>query len=271
MRPIALPLVAIVCAIASANVSALELASYPKVFTADEGVEVVIAPTADGKQALMRISGVNHPVDKVVFLTRVERWGGSTDAYVTTFDGRDSGMVQKKGSVYGGGDRYVAYLPGRKQEYTLSFDEKKTKAMKPATLLASYESQTKQGVQQKLARFDREKHVTQGQAALAATDAAASASCGVPVKTTVDWAAINDDRLKKVSVQGYCGAVAAGLDRMCSDASANFKQKAGALSQITCQFGPELRARVVDRKVVFTTEENAPNQDDFIREFLRNN
>lgn len=271
MRPIALPLAAIVCAIASANVSALELASYPKVFTAGEGVEVVIAPTADGKQALMRISGVNHPVDKVVFLTRVERWGGSTDAYVTTIDGRDSGMVQKKGSVYGGGDRYVAYLPGRKQEYALSFDEKKTKAMKPATLLASYESQNQQGVQQKLARFDREKHVTQGQAALAATDAAASASCGVPVKTTVDWAAINDDRLKKVSVQGYCGAVAAGLDRMCGDASANFKQKAGALSQITCQFGPELRARVVDRKVVFTTEENAPNQDDFIREFLRNN
>ncbi|NYE25681.1 hypothetical protein [Pigmentiphaga litoralis] len=271
MRPIALPLAAIVCAIASANVSALELASYPKVFTADEGVEVVIAPTADGKQALMRISGVNHPVDKVVFLTRVERWGSGTDAYVTTFDGRDSGMVQKKGSVYGGGDRYVAYLPGRKQEYALSFDEKKTKAMKPAALLASYESQNKQGVQQKLARFDREKHVTQGQAALAATDAAASASCGVPVKTTVDWAAINDDRLKKVSVQGYCGAVAAGLDRMCGDASANFKQKAGALSQITCQFGPELRARVVDRKVVFTTEENAPNQDDFIREFLRNN
>lgn len=271
MRRSILPFAAVVCVIASANVSAIELASYPKVFTADEGVEVVLAPTADGKQALIRISGVNHPADKVVFLARMERWGGGTDAYVTTFDGRDSGMVQKKTSMYGGGDRYVAYLPGRKQEYTLSFDEKKSKALKPAALLASYESQTKQGVQQKLARFDREKQVKQGQAALMATDEAASKSCGVPVKTTVDWAAINDDRLKKISVQGYCGAVASGLDRMCSDASANFKQKAGGLNQITCQFGPELRARVVDRKVVFTTAEDAPNQDDFIREFLRNN
>lgn len=31
-----------------------------------------------------------------------------------------------------------------------------------------------------------------------------------------------------------------------------------------------LKARIVGQKVVFTTEESAPNQDDFVREFLRN-
>jgi len=135
-------LTALLCTTACSLSYAIELAAYPKVFTGPEGAEVVLAPTADGKAALFRISGVNHPVDKVVFLGQLQRWGGSTDAFVTTYDGRDSGMVQKKGSAYGGGDRYVAYLPGRKQELDLAFDEKKSKALKSAELLAAYADRT---------------------------------------------------------------------------------------------------------------------------------
>ena len=249
--------------------AAVELAPYPKVFSGAEGVEVVLAPTADAKAALYRISGVNHPVDKVVFLGQLQRWGGGTDAYVTTFDGRDSGMVQKKASGYGGGDRYVAYLPGRKQEIDLMYDEKRSKALKSSELQAAYDRQVEQGVQAKLAGFDRVKHVTENREKLAARDKDASASCGVPVRTSVDWPAIDDDKLKRLSVHSFCGAVAAGMGRMCAD-NAAFKPKAASFGQISCQFGPEMKARVVDRKIVFTTEENAPNQDDFIREFLRN-
>ena len=64
--------------------------------------------------------------------------------------------------------------------------------------------------------------------------------------------------------------VASGLERMCRDEAKTLKPKAAALGRIECRFGPELKARIVDQKVVFTTDENAPNQDDFIREFLRN-
>lgn len=263
-------LLALACACVATGAAALDLAPYPKVFSGPEGMEVVLAPSTDGKEALMRISGVNHPVDKVVFLGELQRWGGSTDAYVTTIDGRDSGMVQKQASPYGGGERYVAYLPGRKGALDLSFDEKKSKAMKPADLQATYERQKQQGVQEKLARFDREKQLAYSRDQLAASDKEASASCGVPVKTAVNWSAIDDELLKKRSVHSFCGAVASGLGSLCRDASAAFKPKAASLGQISCQFGPELKARMESRTVVFTTAEDAPNQDDFIRQFLRN-
>lgn len=92
----------------------------------------------------------------------------------------------------------------------------------------------------------------------------------MPVKTTIDWTAIDNDKLKKLSVHSFCGVVATNMQRLCSDDGGTFKKKAAALGQINCQFGPELKARMVDQKLVFTTESKAPNQDDFIREFLRN-
>ncbi|RZI54449.1 MAG: hypothetical protein EOP12_02885 [Pseudomonas sp.] len=260
----------LLCTVAGTTSFALELGAYPKVFSGPEGTEVVLAPTADGKGALFRISGVSHAVDKVVFMSQLERWGGGTDAFVTTFDGRDSAMVQKKSSSYGGGDRYVAYLPGIKKELDLAYDEKKSKALKPSVLLATYETQKQQGVQEKLARFDRDKSVAYSRGQLDGFDKQASASCGVPIKTTIEWTAIDDDKLKKLSVHSFCGAVAMNMQRLCSDDGGAFKKKAAALGQISCQFGPELKARVLDQKLVFTTESNAPNQDDFIREFLRN-
>ncbi|MCZ2497883.1 hypothetical protein GN316_14050 [Xylophilus sp. Kf1] len=261
---------ALLCTVACSTSFALELAAYPKVFNGPEGSEVVLAPTADGKSALFKISGVRHAVDKVVFLAKVQPWSRSKEAYVTNFDGRESAMVQKMDGEYGGGDRYVAYLPGNPKELELSYNEKKSKALKPAELLAAYEKQKQQGVQEKLARFDRNKSVENGRTQLSEIDKEASASCGSPVKTTVDWAAIDDEKLKTLSVHSFCGTVARNMQRLCRDDGANFKKKAAALGQIDCQFGPELKARVVGQKVVFTTESNAPNQDDFVREFLRN-
>lgn len=260
----------LLCTVACTTSIAFELGAYPKVFSGPEGAEVVLAPTADGKSALFQISGVSHAVDKIVFLSQLQRWGGGTDAYVTTFDGRDSAMVQKKSSSYGGGDRYVAYLPGNRKELDLAYDEKKSKALKSAVLLATYERQKQQGVQEKLARFDRDKSLAYSREQLDNADKEASAACGVPVKTTIDWTAIDDDKLKKLSVHSFCGAVANNMQRLCRDDGGTFKKKAAALGKINCQFGPELKARMVDQKLVFTTESNAPNQDDFIREFLRN-
>mgnify|MGYP001583675879 CR=1 FL=1 len=47
------------------NASALELAKYPQVFNAGKGISVTVAPSSDGKQALIQVSGINHPLDEV--------------------------------------------------------------------------------------------------------------------------------------------------------------------------------------------------------------
>ncbi len=248
---------------------AQDLAAYPQVFSGPQGLEVVLAPTTDGKAALMRVSGINSPIDKVIFLGQLERRGGSTDAYVTMLDGRSYGLVQKQGNRYGSGEQYVTYLPGRQEAVALAFDEKKSKAFNTAELKTTYTLQQKDGVQERLARFDRNKHLARAQAELTSTDQAASASCGSPVKTAVDWQSIDDDKLKTLSIQSFCGEVASQMDRMCKSDAA-FKPKAAALSQVQCQFGPELKLRVDGQKLVLTTHQDAPNQGDFVHQFLRN-
>lgn len=248
---------------------AIELAKYPKVLVGPQGVEVVLAPSVDGQQALVRVSGINDPIDQVVFLSNLEKRGAARDVYATRIDGRNFGLLHKQTEAYLGGEQYVVYLPGKRDGVTLAFHEDKTKAFKLADLQASYERQQKQGVQEKIARFDRNKRLAGAQADLARTDQEASAACGAPVKTTVDWNGIDDEKLQTLSIGSYCGVVASQLDSLCRNTPA-FKPKAAALGQVQCKFASELKIRLEGQQVVFTTEKDAPNQEDFVRQFLRN-
>ncbi|MCL4770968.1 MAG: hypothetical protein KJZ76_11610, partial [Burkholderiaceae bacterium] len=65
------------------------------------------------------------------------------------------------------------------------------------------------------------------------------------------------------------GEVAAQMERLCQNTPA-FKATAASLGQVQCQFGPQLKLRVENQRIVFTTEKDAPNQGDFVHQFLRN-
>ena len=255
-------------AFVSCGASAFELAKYPQVFSGPQGLEVALAPSRDGKEALVRVTGVNHPIDAVVLLTQREQRGNGAEAFVTPLDGRPYTLVQKQRGAYGG-DQTLTYLPGQRDGIALSYDEKKSKALQPATLLATYEQQNREGVQNLLARFDKDKSIAQAKAALQRKDETASESCGSQVKTTVDWSSISEQQFKTLSIAGYCGEVASQLGSMCN-ATPAFKTKAADLGQISCRFGPELKLRAEGRQLLFTTQEDAPNQGEFVQQFLRN-
>ncbi len=266
IRPFALAVAGLAATLAA---HALELAKYPQVFVAPQGMEVVVAPSADGKQALVRVSGINDPIDQVVFLANLETSGSSREVYSTRIDGRSYGLLHKQRSPYRSDEQYVVYLPGKRDGVALAFHEDKSKAFKVADLQASYERQQKQGVQEKLARFDRNKRLAGIQADLAKADQDATTACGTPVKTTVDWATIDDEKLQTLSIGSFCGVVASQLESMCRNTPA-FKPTAAGLGQVQCKFAPQLKIRVEGQQVVFATEKDAPNQDDFVRQFLRN-
>ena len=266
IRPLAVSL-AFVCAALTAH--AQELAKYPQVFVAPQGVEVVLAPTMDGKQALVRVSGINDPIDKVVFLSQLEQQGSAREVYATVLDGRSYGLLQKHQQAYRNGEQYVVYLPGKRDGLPLTFSDEKSKAFNLAELQANYKKQQQQGVQEKLARFDRSKRLAAAQADLAKADQEAAASCGAPVKTTVDWATIDDEKLQSLSIASFCGVVASELDSMCRN-TPSFKNTAAGLGQVQCKFAGQLKIRVENQQVLFSTEKEAPNQGEFVRQFLRN-
>ena len=266
-RLVAMALAGMACLPAMAQ----QLAKHAAAFKGDRGVSVVVAPTADDKAALVRVQGINHPVDGVVFLADKVA-DNKRLAYRATLDGQPWNIVVTEdmsswGSSY---SRTMAYVPPNMRDGVgLYFDEKAAKGVDLAGLTKTYQQQKAQGVQAKLAQFDRSKSVANTEQRLQEADGRAAQSCGAPIKTTVNWGSFTEEHMRRISVAGYCQTVADAMRALCTSDSA-FKAKAAQNAHITCQLGDKLNLNRQGDQTVFTTQEGAPNQDDFALQYLRN-
>ena len=259
-----------VLAVASAA-SAQTLAKHAFAFKGGQGLKVVVAPTTNEEEALVQLSGINHPIDGVVLLAK-RHVQGDTTALRTVLDGRERAVVVTEDWLGWFGGRYqgtMAMIPGQQQVVNLTYDEAASKGLSTDKLLKTYQQQKKQGVQDKLARFDRDQAVSAQQRMLADKDSAATQACGAPVKTTVDWAGLDQAALQSVSISGYCATVAEAMQSLCKQ-DAGFKSRAAEFGQIQCQFGERLNLTKRAGGISFTTAKDAVNQDDFALQFLRN-
>ena len=250
--------------------AAPSLAPYAASFKGEQGLTVAVAPTADGKAALVRIQGINHPADNVVFLAdKVTE--GKRVSFRSSYDGRPWNMVVSEDFDSWGGSysRTQAYLPAKRDGVQLYYDEKSAKALDLKALSKDYEKQKSESVQDKLARFDKPRFVATTEARLKSADDAASKACGVPVKTQVKWDSVTEEQMKRLSIGGYCVTAAEAMGRACAQ-DTGFKAKAAKHADITCQFGDKLNLSNQGGKTLFTTSEKAPNQDDFALQYLRN-
>ena len=266
-RLVALALAGMACMPAVAQ----QLAKHGAAFKGDRGVNVVVAPTADDKAALVRVQGINHPVDGVVFLADKVA-DNKRLAYRATLDGKPWNIVVTEdmsswGTSY---SRTVAYVPPNMRDgQSLYYDDKAAKGMDLAALAKTYQQQKAQGVQAKLAQFDRSKFVANTEQRLQEADSRAAQSCGAPIKTTVNWGSFTEEQMHRISIAGYCQTVADAMRALCTSDSA-FKAKAAQNARITCQLGDKLNLSHQGDQTVFTTQEGAPNQDDFALQYLRN-
>ncbi|WP_372972269.1 hypothetical protein [Marinobacter sp.] len=258
----------IALALLSLSARALEPGDDAEVFTSDGGVSVTLLPMADGNQALVRLNGVDHALDGVVMLARIEQRPNDERAYRAEIDGKMRSLVVFARSYWAPTD-YTAYIPGREEPYALMADEEGSARVDKVALMAEYEQQTEQGVQAALARFDRDKALERHKDALRAVDASASKVCGTEVTTRVNWKGLDNEQLNSLSISGYCGQVAAEMEHLCRK-EADFKQKVAEVSGIDCGFGDTLDLRREAGKLVFRTREDARNQREAITGFLRN-
>ncbi|MGP9823446.1 hypothetical protein ACT048_03115 [Ectopseudomonas khazarica] len=136
----------------SLHVSAVELAKYPQVFDAGQGISLALAPSADGTQALVQVRGINHPLNEVVFLTDIRELGNEQSDYRIRLEGRDYNLLNKRRAW--GGESYLLNLPNT-QGFELHYDEGKTNSLKTSDLLELYQKQEKDGLQARLAAFER--------------------------------------------------------------------------------------------------------------------
>ena len=245
---------------------ALELAKYPKAFSTHDGVNIVVAPSKDGQQALLKVSGINHDIDGVVFLSDIVSRGGDTKAYQFKRDGEQRALLLRQKGWRG--EYYEAFLPEQGQ-VGLAADEELKKSVDLTALLALYQQQKAKGVQEKIARFDRQGHQAEDNKALAAMDNDTNAACDSKLTTKVNWDNTSDDIRMAVSIPGYCGVVADQLETLCNNEPA-FKARVQAIKTIHCEFGDKLKVELVADQLNFTTAKNEPNQGEFVRSYFRN-
>lgn len=258
----------IALALLSLSARALELGDQAEVLTSESGISATLVPTADGSKALLRLNGVDHPLDGVVMLTEVEKRPNDERAYRAEINGKLRSVVVFARSYWAPTD-YTAYIPGREEPYALVADEAGGASVDRKALMAEYQQQMEQGVQAELARFDRDEALKRQRQALAAIDKSASNVCGTRVTTRVNWDGLGDEQLNNLSISGYCGQVAAEMEYLCRKDS-GFKQKVAEISEVDCGFGDALDLRRNANKLVFQTREEAENQREVINGFLQN-
>ncbi len=250
----------------SLQAAALELARHPQVFDAGQGVSLALAPAADGKQALVQVRGINHPLDEVVFLASVRELGNEQRDYGIRLDGRDYNLLNKRRAW--SGESYQLNLPNT-QGFDLSYSEDKTRALKPGDLLALYQKQEKDGLQARLAAFDRKQRVADYSARLQEMDSEASRACATQLSTRVDWSAISDEQLIGLSVPSFCGEVVNQMAYLCGKDD-RYQAEAKTLKGVDCRFGEGMKLREQDGRLLFTTHPDEANQGDFVNAILRN-
>ncbi|MDO7086549.1 hypothetical protein WNY51_18535 [Pseudocolwellia sp. AS88] len=255
----------IACVLLSSKSFALELAKYPIELSSGEGVNVVIAPTTDKKQALVKVTGINHEIDGITFLTDYKPHG-SNNAYKYIYDGSERSLV----SVSEGYRccTYTLYIPETRDGTYLGNKEESNPAL-VAELKAQYEQQLNEGVQAKLANFNREKHLAYQQEKITTANSDIDKQCGLKIETTVDWKTIDDKTLQAYAVGSFCSQVANEMISMCKK-DENFKSDIAHINTIECQFTDQLKLRQNSKTLTFKTAPKAPNQSQFIQSYLLN-
>ncbi|MCT7359052.1 hypothetical protein [Thalassolituus pacificus] len=254
--------------LATFRAQAVEVVDYPVYLGGAQSLKAIILPLKNEEKALIQVSGVNHAVDRVVFLAEMQNRGQGGVAYRIAYDGQMKTLILK--GVNWGNEYFQVFLPdnGRDGLNVGTIEQGETDPTREG-IVQRYTQQTTEGIQKKLALFNRDKHVKNVEAMLSEKDSEASKACGGTVKTAIDWASVNDDLLKGISIGAYCGQVAGEMARICGRYS-EFKADLAALQGVQCQFSDKLKLRRKGNNLTFMTEKDAPNQSDFINAYLRN-
>ncbi len=244
-----------------------------KVYAGPEGESVAVIPLTgkaaeEGAQYLLFVQGTGSEFDGKALPHTLNEWNRNAD-YTTQYRGEGFNTLIMRDSR--GSRRYDLYVPGRRDAIRVSFDEKRTQALKPEEIISLYQKHKADGSLAKLAAFNRPERESGHVQRLAEELKAANAACGTQITAAVDWKSVSDEVLKRYSISSYCANPLDALRRLCeSPVARKFIQP--RVKQLTCQFGPEMKLTLDAQGVMrWITDVDAGNQDEFAKKFFLQN
>jgi hypothetical protein len=245
-----------------------------KVYAGSEGESVAVIPlTTKGpkgeKQVLLSIQGTDTEFDGKPLPHTVYEQSRGAD-YVTQYKGNDFYTLVVREAYGSGSKKYELFVPGHRDAIIVSYDEKRTQALKSEDAYAQYQKLQKDGTLAKLAAFNRKERESGQQEGFAPVLKGMNDACGTSVTATIDWKSISDEVIKKYSVASYCGNPLDALRKLC-DSAAGKKAIQAKVKKYACQFGSELKLDVKAGQVSFTTQQDAANQEEFATQYFEKN
>jgi hypothetical protein len=243
-----------------------------KVYAGSEGESVAVIPlTAKGpqgeKQVLLYVQGTDSPFDGKALLHSVNEMSRGVD-YITEYRGNDFYTLVVRDSW--GSKRYELWVPEQRKAIIVSYDEKRSQALKADDIHALHEKQKKDGTLSRMAAFNRKEREAGNEQTLAEEVKALNEACGTQVTASIDWKSVSDEVIKKYSISSYCSSPLTALRRLC-DSAAGKKAIQAKVKKVTCQFGSELKLAIQAGAVSWTTEKDAANQEEFATKFFEKN
>lgn len=243
-----------------------------KVYAGSEGESVAVVPlTTPGpngdKQALLYVQGTDSEFDGKALLYSVNEQNRGMN-YITQYKGEDFYTLQMRENY--GSKRYELWVPGRNKGIAVSFDEKRTQALKAGDIYEQYEKLKKDGSLERMAAFNRKEREAAQQSGFTEVVKAMNEACGTKVTATIDWKSVTDDLIKRYSISSYCGNPLEALKELCGTPVGK-RVISAKVKSFTCQFGSELKLDVKAGAVSFTTQQDAPNQEEYATQFFEKN
>jgi hypothetical protein len=243
-----------------------------KVYSGSEGEAVAVIPlTARGPQGepqvLLHVQGTGSEFDGKALLHSVSESNRGAN-YITEYRGESYyTLIMRESS---GGKSYQLYVPGKRDGLRVSFDEKRTQALKGEDIHKLHQRQQADGTLARLAAFNRKEREAYGNEGLAESLKAMNAACGTQVTASIDWKSVSDELIKRYSIGSYCANPLEALRRLC-DSAVGRRIIQAKVKRLSCQFGPELKLEVQSGAVSWTTAPEASNQEEFATKFFEKN
>ncbi|WP_246137593.1 hypothetical protein [Myxococcus llanfairpwllgwyngyllgogerychwyrndrobwllllantysiliogogogochensis] len=241
-----------------------------KVYSGAEGEEVAVVPLTprSSKKFILRVQGTGSDIDGKVLPFELKDWSTNSSEqhnYTTQWRGRGYTVLYMRNS------NYELYVPGRGKEIRVSFDEKRTKALKSEEVYKQHQKQQEDGTLEKLMAFDRKGEMARHDKDYGAVLQDMNKSCGTSVAANIDWSTITDDQLKELSISGYCEPSLSVLKELCDVSNVAKQTVKEKVKQVSCRLGASLEPKFDAQRLIWTTSKDASNQETFAKKFYKTN
>lgn len=249
-------LVALLCAaiagvaFASRADADITASKYVKVYKGPEGFKLTLVrlmPLTEGT-ALIKFTGIEHPLDGQVLLYSVDERDTKATSYSTWYRGARWFPLRRDQRRWGGtGYRFT---PSGTKWVSLYYSKKDSKKADGAALLSEYRKQLKSGKvakHQGLKAKVRHKLVRRELSAMAGYY---KGDCMFKPEVEVVWSTVKDEQRYLTDVTMACSRVIQAMAQLCRDwSSSDVKAR---VQRIQCRFGKKLDARLASRKLTVT-------------------